>query len=64
MVSEIYPSEFQSNKANTSDTEATFWIAFVHFAGDFPRSTPCGVYINSSNLLEKFRNFRKVLLSL
>ena len=24
MVSQIYPSEFQLNKANTSDTEATF----------------------------------------
>ena len=24
MVSQIYPSELQPNKANTSDTEATF----------------------------------------
>ena len=26
MVNQIYPSEFQLNKANTSDTEALFWI--------------------------------------
>ena len=26
MVSQIYPSELQSNKANTSDTEAAFVI--------------------------------------
>ena len=25
MVSQIYPSELQLNKANTSDTEALFW---------------------------------------
>ena len=26
MVNQIYPSELQLNKANTSDTEAPFWI--------------------------------------
>ena len=26
MVDRIYPSEFQLNKANSSDTEARFWI--------------------------------------
>ena len=32
MVSHIYPSELQRNKANTSDTEAAFFrLAFVHF---------------------------------
>ena len=30
MVSQIYPSELQLNKANTSDTEATF-LDFVNF---------------------------------
>ena len=32
MISQIYPSEFQLNKANTSDTEATFYkLAFINF---------------------------------
>ena len=32
MVSQIYPSELQLNKANTSDTEAAFLdFAFVSF---------------------------------
>ena len=32
MVSQIYPSELQLNKANTSDTEAAFCrLAFVYF---------------------------------
>ena len=32
MVSQIYPSELQLNKANTSDTEAFFFLlAFVNF---------------------------------
>ena len=31
MVSQIYPSELQLNKANTSDTEAAFLTAFVNF---------------------------------
>ena len=32
MVSQIYPSEPQLNKANTSDTEIAFFIlAFVNF---------------------------------
>ena len=32
MVSQIYPSELQLNKANTSDTIATFLdLAFVNF---------------------------------
>ena len=32
MISQIYPSELQLNKANTSDTEAAFfWLAFVSF---------------------------------
>ena len=29
MVSQIYPSELQLNKANTSDTEATFLDVFI-----------------------------------
>ena len=32
LISQIYPSELQSNKANSSETEATFfWFAFVYF---------------------------------
>ena len=32
MISQIYPSELQLNKANTYDTEATFFRrAFVNF---------------------------------
>ena len=32
MVSQIYPSELQLNKANTSDTKASFFgLAFVNF---------------------------------
>ena len=31
MVSQIYPSELQLNKANTSDMEAFFRLAFVNF---------------------------------
>ena len=27
----IYPPELQLNKANTSDTEALFWIPFIYF---------------------------------
>ena len=32
MLSQIYPSELQLNKANTSDTKAAFFrLAFVNF---------------------------------
>ena len=31
MLRKIYPAELQLNKANTSDTEARFGLAFVHF---------------------------------
>ena len=32
LVRKIYPAELQSNKANTSDTEASlFGLAIVHF---------------------------------
>ena len=34
MVSRIYPSELQSNKANTSETEARFWIFIYLFQTD------------------------------
>ena len=30
MVGQIYPSELQLNKANTSDTEATFLGSLIH----------------------------------
>ena len=35
MVSLIYPSEIQLNKANTSDTEATFWYLHLFISNDF-----------------------------
>ena len=31
IVNQIYPPELQSNKANTSDTEAPFWIYIYLF---------------------------------
>ena len=31
MVNQIYPSELQLNKANTSDAEAIFWIYIFLF---------------------------------
>ena len=34
MVNRIYPPELQLNKANTSDTEAPFWICFYLFQTD------------------------------
>ena len=36
MVNHIYPPELQFNKANTSDTEAPFWIyIYLFLAGVF-----------------------------
>ena len=34
MVSQIYPSELQLNKTNTSDTEATFLDLHLSISGD------------------------------
>ena len=34
MVSQIYPSEFQLNKANTSDTEATLLDLHLSISND------------------------------
>ena len=34
MVNRIYPPELQLNKANTSDTEAPFWICIYLFQTD------------------------------
>ena len=34
MVNRIYPPELQLNKANTSDTEAAFWICIYLFQTD------------------------------
>ena len=34
MVSQIYPSELQLNKTNTSDTEAAFWDLHLSFSND------------------------------
>ena len=58
MVNRIYPSEIQLNKANVSDTEASFLdlhkrddfdfdiVNFPFLDGDVPRSTSYGVYIS------------------
>ena len=34
MVNHIYPPELQLNKANTSDTEAPFWLCIYLFQTD------------------------------
>ena len=39
MVSQIYPSELQHNKANTSDTKAAFLILSLSISNDFVSST-------------------------
>ena len=59
MVSQVYPSKLQLNKANTFDTEASFLdLHFFQFLmilfrqkflindGDVPRSTSYGVHIS------------------
>ena len=60
MVNQIYPSELQINKANSSDTEAPFLdthltisvdldfdiINFPFLGGDVPRAPAYGVYIS------------------
>ena len=57
MVNRIYPSELQLNKANMSETEASFLDLHVYILdgfvknfpfldGDVPRSTSYGVYIS------------------
>ena len=59
MVSQIYPSELQLNKANTSDTKAAFLdlhlsisnfdfeiVNFPFLDGDVPRATSYKVYIS------------------
>ena len=60
MVSQIYPSELQLNKANASDTEAAFLDLHLSISNDIvstkiydkrldvdvPRSTSYGVYIS------------------
>ena len=60
MVSQVYPSEVQLNKANTSDTEAAFLDLYLSVSNDivstkiydkrddfdFPRSTSYGAYIS------------------
>ena len=43
MVSQIYPSELQLNKANAFDFEI---VNFPFLDGDVPRSTSYGVYIS------------------
>ena len=47
MVSQIYPSELQLNKANTSNTKAAFLDLHLSIFNDIvPRSTSYGVYIS------------------
>ena len=50
MVSQIYPSELQLNKANTSDTEAAFLDLHLSISNDIilPKNT-----INVTNLILK-----------
>ena len=31
LISQIYPSELQINKANSSETKLRFWICICHF---------------------------------
>ena len=50
MVSQIYPSELQLNKANTSDTEAAFLDLHLSISNDIVSakrgsSTLYGIYI-------------------
>ena len=52
MVNQIYPSELQLNKANTSDTETVFLNLHLSISNDIvsnddvPRSTSYGIYIS------------------
>ena len=79
MVSQIYPSELQLNKANTFDTEAAFLdlhlpisndiVNFPFLDGDVPRFTSYGVYISQficfarSSSHVAYFNTRKKLLT-
>ena len=55
MVSQIYPSELQLNKANTSDTKAAFLkLAFVYFSNDIVSTK---IYDKRDNFDFEFVNF-------
>ena len=41
MVSQIYPSELQLNKANTSDTEAAFLYLHLSISNDIVSTKIC-----------------------
>ena len=47
MLSHIYPSELQLNKANTTDTEAAFLDLYLSISND----------INSTKIYDKHDNF-------
>ena len=50
MVSQIYPSELQLNKANTSDTEATFLDLHLSISSDIVSTKICSIvaeFLNS-----------------
>ena len=69
MVSQIYPSELQLNKANTSDTEAALLDLHLYISNDFfPTSTSYGVYISqlirfarASSCITEFNTRNEVL---
>ena len=50
MVSQIYPSELQLNKANTSDTEAAFLDLHLSFSNDIDSTK---IYDNVTTLILK-----------
>ena len=49
MVNQIYPSELQLNKANTSDTEAPFLDLHLSISNGYKWSTIC-THRNTNNL--------------
>ena len=53
MVSQIYPSELQLNKAYTSDTEATFLDLYLSISND----------IVSTNIYDKLDDFNFVIVN-
>ena len=51
MISQIYPSELQLNKANTSDTEAAFLDLHLSISNDIVSTK---IYDNVTTLILKF----------
>ena len=57
MVSQIYPSELQLNKANTSDTEAAFLDLYLSISNDIV-STKFMINVTTLILKWKISHFR------